>query len=296
MGESIATSNGIEIAYESLGDSGAPPMLLIMGLGAQMVLWEDGFCRMLVERGHRVIRFDNRDVGKSTHLRQAGQPDLAAIMTAAFTGQPLATPYTLSDMARDAVGLLDALDIERADIVGASMGGMIAQTITIEHPLRVRTLTSIMSTTGNPALPPPDAEAISFLLSPIPMDRDGAIEHGVKMFRVIGSPGFPFEEERIRRLAALQYDRGIDPPGVVRQLAAVVASGNRAEKLRSVTAPTLVIHGKADPLVPFAGGEETAASIPGARLEAVEGMGHDLPMSLWPRLVAWISAHASAAR
>ena len=296
MAESIAKANGIEIAYETFGDASAPPMLLIMGLGAQMVLWEDEFCRMLVERGHRVIRFDNRDVGNSTHFHQAGLPDMAAIMTAAFSGQPLSAPYTLSDMASDAAGLLDALGFERADVVGASMGGMIAQTLAIEHPRRVRTLTSIMSTTGNPALPPPNPEAIAFLLSPMPMDRAGAIEYGVKMFRTIGSPEFPFEEERVRRLAALQYDRGPDPAGVLRQLAAIVASGSRTERLRSVTAPTLVIHGKADPLVPFAGGAETAASIPGARLEAVEGMGHDLPMSLWPRLVDWISAHAASAR
>ena len=294
MGESKAKANGIEIVYEVIGDAKAPPMLLIMGLGAQLVLWEDEFCRMLAERGHRVIRFDNRDVGKSTHLHEAGLPDMAAIMTAAFTGQPLSAPYTLSDMARDCVGLLDALGIERADIVGASMGGMIAQTLAIEHPRRVRTMTSIMSTTGNPALPPPHADAISFLISPMPMDRQGAIEYGVEMFRVIGSPEFPFEEERVRRLAALQYDRGADPAGVMRQLAAIVASGSRVEQLRSVTAPTLVIHGKADPLVPFEGGAETAAMIPGARLEAVEGMGHDLPMSLWPRLVEWISAHAAA--
>jgi pimeloyl-ACP methyl ester carboxylesterase len=294
MGESTAKANGIEIVYEVLGDAKAPPMLLIMGLGAQLVLWEDEFCRMLVERGHRVVRFDNRDVGKSTHFHEAGLPDMAAIMAAAFTGQPLAAPYTLSDMTRDCIGLLDVLGIERADVVGASMGGMIAQTMAIEHPARVRTMTSIMSTTGNPALPPPNAEAISFLISPMPMDREGAIEYGVKMFRVIGSPAFPFEEERVRRLAALQYDRGVDPAGVMRQLAAIVASGSRAEKLGAVTAPTLVIHGKADPLVPFEAGAETAARIPGARLEAVEGMGHDLPMSLWPRLVEWISTHTAA--
>jgi pimeloyl-ACP methyl ester carboxylesterase len=296
MGEAKARANGIDIAYEVMGDAAAPPMLLIMGLGGQMVLWEDDFCRMLVERGHRIIRFDNRDVGKSTHFREAGLPDMAALMTAAFTGQPVSAPYTLSDMARDCAGLLDALAIERADIVGASMGGMIAQTLAIEHPRRVRTLTSIMSSTGNPALPPPNPEAIAFLLSPIPADRAGAIEHGVNMFRTIGSPSFPFEEARIRRLAGLQYERGIDPAGVLRQLAAIVASGNRTEKLGSVTAPTLVIHGKADPLVPFEAGAETAAAIPGARLEGVEGMGHDLPMSLWPRLVDWISSHASAAR
>jgi pimeloyl-ACP methyl ester carboxylesterase len=288
-----AKSNGIEIAYEVFGQSGAPPLLLVMGLGGQMVLWEDELCRMLVARGHRVIRFDNRDVGKSTFFESAGVPDIATLMTAAFSGQPVSAPYTLSDMAADTIGLLDALDIEAADVVGASMGGMIVQTMAIEHPSRVRTMTSIMSTTGSPTLPPPDMGALSFLVSPMPMDREGAIEFGVHMFRVIGSPGFPFEEERVRRLASLQYDRGMNPGGVLRQLAAIAASGDRTTKLASVKAPTLVIHGRADPLVPFAAGEATAAAIPGARLEAVEGMGHDLPTPLWPRLVEWISTHAS---
>lgn len=288
-----AKSNGIEIEYEVMGDPGAPAMLLVMGLGGQMVLWEDGFCRLLVERGHRVIRFDNRDVGRSTSFDDAGIPDIAQLMTAAFSGQSVSAAYTLSDMAEDAIGLLDCLDIASTDVVGASMGGMIAQTMAIEHPERVRTMTSIMSSTGNPKLPPPAAEALSFLLSPVPTDREGAIEFGVQMFRTIGSPGFPFEEERIRRLAAQQYDRGGNPAGILRQLAAIAASGDRTARLASVRAPTLVIHGRADPLVPFEAGAATAAAVPGARLEAVEGMGHDLPSALWPTLVDWISAHAS---
>ena len=198
-------------------------------------------------------------------------------------------------MAADAAGLLDALDIEQADIVGASMGGMIAQTLAIERPARVRTLTSIMSTTGNPALPPPAPEALGVLVAPPPADRAGAIEHGVMMFRTIGSPGFPFEEAHIRKLAALQYDRGFNPAGVLRQLAAIIASGSRKDRLAKVRVPTLVIHGKDDPLIPFAAGVDTAQSIPGARLEAVEGMGHDMPTVVWPRLVGWISDHASRA-
>jgi pimeloyl-ACP methyl ester carboxylesterase len=287
-----AKSNGIEIEYEVIGDAAAPPLLLIMGLGGQMVLWPDAFCHDLAERGHRVIRFDNRDVGKSTHFHHAGAPDLGALLAAVTAGAAPSAPYTLSDMAADAIGLLDALGIDEADIVGASMGGMIAQTLAIEHGKRVRTLTSIMSTTGDPTVQP-HAEALAFLIEPMPTERAGAIEHGVRMFRAIGSPGFPFEEDRIRSLAALQFDRGMDPAGVLRQLTAVLASGDRTEKLRRVTAPTLVVHGKADVLVPFAGGEKTAAAIPGSRLEAVEGMGHDLPIALWPRLVGWIAEHTA---
>lgn len=285
-------TNGIEIEYEVIGDAAAPPLLLIMGLGGQMILWPDAFCHDLAARGFRVVRFDNRDVGKSTHCDAAGAPDLAALMTAVATGTPPAAPYTLSDMAADTVGLLEALKIQRADIVGASMGGMIAQTLAIEHPGCVRTLTSIMSTTGDPSVQP-RPEALAYLIEPMPMDRAGSIEYGVRMFRAIGSPGFPFEEERIRALAARQYDRGANPAGVLRQLTAILASGDRTEKLRSVTAPTLVIHGKDDILVPFGGGEKTAAAIPGARLEAIDGMGHDLPIALWPRLAGSIAEHAA---
>jgi len=288
-----AKTNGIEIEYETFGASDAQPLLLIMGLGGQMVLWDEAFCAMLAERGFRVIRFDNRDIGKSTHLDAAGLPDLTAAITAALNGAPYSAAYTLSDMAADPVGLLDALDIARADVVGASMGGMIAQTLAIEHPERVRTLTSIMSTTGDPSLPPARPEALAALLSPAPSDRAGAIEHGVTVFRTIGSPGALFEEQQIRKLATLQHDRGFHPAGLMRQLAAILASGSRKAKLAKLRIPTLVIHGREDPLIPFEAGVDTAASIPGARLEAVDGMGHDMPTVLWPRFVDWISDHAA---
>jgi pimeloyl-ACP methyl ester carboxylesterase len=287
-----AKANGIEIEYESFGARDATPLLLIMGLGGQMVLWDEGFCTMLADRGFRVIRFDNRDVGKSTQMNAAGAPDVMALVAAA-AGGPLTAAYTLSDMAADAAGLLDALDIDRAHVVGASMGGMIAQTLAIEHPERLLSLTSIMSTTGNPELPPPNPEALAILISPAPMDRAGAIEHGVQMFRTIGSPGALFEEAQIRKLSTLQFDRGFNPAGILRQLAAIIVSGSRKEQLAKLRIPTLVIHGKVDPLIPFECGADTAASIPGARLEVVEGMGHDMPTVIWPRLVEWISDHAS---
>ncbi len=264
-----------------------------MGLGGQMVLWDEGFCALLADCGFRVIRFDNRDVGKSTKMDAAGAPDVMTLVAAAAGGPPLDAAYSLSDMAADAAGLLDALDIQRAHVVGASMGGMIAQTLALDRPERLLSLTSIMSTTGNPELPPPNPEALAVLISPAPMDREGAIEHGVMIFRTIGSPGSLFEEAQIRKLSTLQYDRGFNPAGVLRQLAAIIVSGSRKEALAKLRVPTLVIHGKVDPLIPFECGVDTAASIPGARLEAVEGMGHDMPTVLWPRLVESISDHAS---
>ena len=284
------TANGITIEYEEFGDHGGRPLLLIMGLGAQMVLWHEDWCRQLAARGHRVIRFDNRDVGKSTWMDQLGVPDMTAVMTAALLRQPVKAPYLLRDMAADAVGLLSALGIESAHIVGASMGGMIAQSVAIEFPARVRTLTSIMSSTGNPNLPPPQPNAMSALLAPPPTTRDESIERGVTVFRAIGSPGFPFNEAEIRERAALSFDRGLNAAGVIRQMAAIFASGSRSEALRAVRVPTLVIHGKDDPLVPLAGGEDTAAAIPRAELMVIDGMGHDMPRQVWARMIEAISA------
>ncbi|HUI25642.1 MAG TPA: alpha/beta hydrolase [Candidatus Kryptonia bacterium] len=282
-------ANGIDIEYDTFGQPANAPMLLIMGLGAQMVLWDEQFCEQLAERGHYVIRFDNRDVGLSTKFAQAGMPNVVAAVGAMMMRQPVEAPYTLSDMAADAMGLLDALDIGTAHIVGASMGGMIAQTVAIEHPKRVRTLTSIMSTTGNPNLPPAKPEAMMALMTPPPADRAGSIERSVSVFRTIGSPGFPFEEDRFRERAALSFDRCFHPEGAARQMVAILASGSRKEKLGAVTAPTLVIHGADDPLVPLAGGIDTAESIPGAELLIIEGMGHDLPRPAWPRIIDAIS-------
>jgi pimeloyl-ACP methyl ester carboxylesterase len=284
-----AAVNGIEIEYEVLGPSRGRPLLLVMGLASQLVHWDDEFCGMLVECGHRVIRFDNRDVGRSTRLDDRGTPNVLAAMAAVARGQRVAAPYTLSDMAADAVGLLDALGIGAAHVLGASMGGMIAQTMAIEYPARVRTLTSLMSTTGARDLPPAEPRAMAVLVTPVPREREANVERAVSIFRTIGSPGFPFDEPRVRRRAALAYDRGFNPAGVARQLVAVLASGSRRERLRQVRVPTLVVHGTDDPLVPLAGGIDTADAIPGAERLFIAGMGHDLPRGAWPQIVDAIS-------
>jgi pimeloyl-ACP methyl ester carboxylesterase len=284
-----ASANGIEIEYEVLGPAEGRPLLLVMGLGAQMILWDEEFCEHLVERGHRVIRFDNRDVGLSTKLDEEGVPNLLQAFQDAMSGRPLDAPYTINDMADDAVGLLDALEIDATHVVGASMGGMIAQTLAIRHPRRVRSLTSIMSTTGNRELPPARPEAMQVLVTPPPQDREGNIERSVHVSRQIGSPGFPFDEARIRERAARLYDRAFYPRGVARQMLAILASGSRVEELRSVTTPTLVIHGNEDPLVPVEGGLDTHQAVPGAELLLIDGMGHDLPREAWPRIVDAIS-------
>ncbi len=289
-----ARANGIEIEYETFGDPADPTLLLVMGLGGQMILWPEELCSDLAARGLHVVRFDNRDVGRSTWLEQAGMPDVAGALGAALQGRPIPAPYLLRDMAADAVGLLDALGIDTAHVVGASMGGMIAQTLAIEHPARVRTLTSIMSTTGHPGLPQARPDAMAVLLTPAPTERAAAIDHGVRVWRTIGSPGFPFDEAEVRRRAALAFDRGVNPPGVARQLVAILASGSRREALRGVRAPTLVIHGLADPLVPVEGGRDTAQAVPGAELLEFEGMGHDLPRPLLSRFAEAITKLASS--
>jgi len=290
-----ARSNGIEIAYEVIGPPRNRPLLLVMGLGTQMIHWDDELCAQLVARGHRVIRFDNRDVGRSTKLDGNGPPNVLAAMATASRGAAVDAPYRLSDMAADAAGLLDALEIESAHVVGASLGGMIAQTLALEHPARVRSLTSIMSTTGHPDLPTATPDAAAALFQPAPPDREGNIERAVRVFRTIGSPGFPFDEARVRERAARAYDRCFHPAGVARQMIAIVVSGSRREALRGLRTPTLVVHGAEDPLIPLACGLDTAESIPGAELLIVEGMGHDLPRAVWPRLVDAVTQLTSRA-
>jgi pimeloyl-ACP methyl ester carboxylesterase len=286
------TVDGIEIVYDTFGESSASPMLLVAGLGMQMIGWEEEFCSQLAARGYWVIRFDNRDVGLSTRLDEAGVPDVQALMQAAVPGKAVEVPYVLHDMAEDAVGLLDALGIESAHVVGASMGGMIVQEMAIHYPDHIRTMTSIMSSTGDPELPPPRPEAMSLLLTPPPTDRAGYIESEVKAWRVLSGSGSLFDESRARRQAGRVFDRGLCPAGTARQLAAILASGSRKEALRSFTAPTLVIHGDADPLVPVEGGIDTADAIPGAELLIIEGMGHDLPPAIWTRVIEAIARHA----
>ncbi|MDE0887461.1 MAG: alpha/beta hydrolase [Myxococcota bacterium] len=285
-----ATRGAIELEFDEFGDPAGEPLLLIMGLGAQMVLWDDGFCESLAERGHRVIRFDNRDVGLSSWLDHLGVPDLMEIVAAMGQGKPLDIPYTLDDMADDAMAVADALGLEQAHICGASMGGMIAQAVAIRHPDRVRSLTSIMSTTGNPELPPASPEAMAVLTEPVPEDRDEVIERSLKSDVVIGSPAYPADEAYLRERAGMLFDRAFHPEGAARQMAAIVAHGDRSPALREVDIPTLVIHGKADTLVPVEGGIHTHESIRGSELMLIEGMGHNLPPALWADIVERISA------
>jgi pimeloyl-ACP methyl ester carboxylesterase len=290
-----ALCNGIELEYETFGRHSAPPLILIMGLGAQMILWDEEFCAALAARDFFVVRFDNRDVGLSSKLDGAGVPNVFTAMQAAATGQTVDAPYTLNDMADDTVYLMAALGIDRAHVVGASMGGMIAQTLAIRHPERVLTLTSIMSTTGNPEIPPATPEALRVLLTRLPTERQAYIERLLRAWRVIGSPGFPFDEDRIRARSGRAFDRGYDSAGVARQFVAIVASGSRKDALRALATPTLVIHGAADPLIRVEGGRDTAEAIPGAELLVIEGMGHDLPRGAWPRIIDAIAAHATKA-
>jgi pimeloyl-ACP methyl ester carboxylesterase len=289
--EEFAPTNGIELCYQEMGDPDGEPLLLVMGLATQMLAWDEEFCAMLAERGFRVVRFDNRDIGRSTRIDAAGMPNVLA-MAAGHRGS---APYFLRDMAADTLGLMDYLGIESAHLVGASMGGMIVQSVAIESPGRVRSLASIMSTTGSRRVGHPSYRTFGLLLGKPPREREAAIERVVKTFRMIGSPGYPFEEERIREIAGRSFDRGHSGAGVARQLHAIAASGDRTPHLRQLDVPALVIHGKNDVLVNPSGGRATAKAIPGARLKLVEGMGHDLPRALWPDFVEEIAANAARA-
>jgi len=274
-------ANGVELTFETRGDPAGPTLLAIHGLGAQMTDWRPGVVEGFVDQGYRVVTFDNRDVGESTWFDDAGEPDLGALI--ADPSHPV--PYLIADMAADAVGLLDALGVARAHVLGVSMGGMIAQQLVIDHPGRAVSLTSIMST-PNPRTGTPTPEASASLLVEPAEGREAVIEQSVAGFRVIASPGFPFDEAGLRHRAAVHYDRGHHPAGAARQLAAVLASPDRTGGLRGVTVPTLVVHGAQDPLVTLPGGEATAAAVPGADLWVVEGMGHDLPAEVLPELAA----------
>ncbi|MES2165427.1 MAG: alpha/beta hydrolase [Pseudomonadota bacterium] len=291
----MAKANGIELCYEIFGAPDAEPLVLIMGLGAQMIHWDDDFCRDLADRGFRVIRFDNRDIGKSTRM-SGGKPlrPIELLKLRIFKIAPEA-PYKLWDMARDVVGLLDALGIRKAHIVGASMGGMIAQEIAMQYPERVLSLTSIMSSTGNPKLPQATREASAILLAPPPTTKAEYIKRFGQTWKVLRGGSFPLDEAKDLERAERTYARGLNPPGVGRQLRAILASGNRKDRLGSVKAPTLVIHGTIDPLVRVEAGKDTAASIPGAKLLLVEGMGHALPIPMWPTIIGAIAEHARAA-
>ena len=286
-------ANGLALEVEDVGPRDAPPVLLVMGLGMQLTGWPDGFVAELLQRGFRVIRFDNRDAGLSEGFDHLGVPSIALAALRHFVRLPVRSPYALRDMAADAVGLMDALGIGSAHVVGASMGGAIAQTLAIEHPQRLRTLTSIMATTGAPGLPPPKPEAMAVLFKPTPTDQAAYLASYLQTWQVLRGPGFPLDEARDLERAGQSFARGLNPAGVARQLMAILASGSRQQALRSVSVPTLVIHGRADPLVPVECGIDTARAVPGAELLVIDGMGHALPISMWPQIVEAIARHAA---
>jgi pimeloyl-ACP methyl ester carboxylesterase len=294
-GEQFVRANRIDICYEAFGAADAEPMLLIMGLGAQMVLWDDAFCEQLAARGFRVIRFDNRDIGRSSKLSGGKRLTPFELLKLRLFHIPVAAPYKLHDMAKDTLALMDALGIHSAHLVGASMGGMIAQEVAISFPQAVRSLTSIRSTTGNPRVPPPSRQATAILMAPPPNTRDEFLARFAQIYKILRAGRFPQDEALDRSRAERIFARGLSPAGSARQLRAILASGSRKERLRSVRAPTLVIHGAADPLVHPMGGKDTAMSIPGAKLLMVEGMGHALAVELWPQIIDAIATHAHGA-
>ncbi|NKI15929.1 alpha/beta hydrolase [Spongiibacter sp. KMU-166] len=297
MTEKIIKANGIDIAYEEFGDRSNPTILLVMGLGAQMTLWPLSFCEGLVSQGYHVLRFDNRDVGLSEKFDHSGQPNMLLVGMGSFFGLPVPVPYSLTDMTEDAVGLLDALDIDAVHIVGASLGGMIAQLFAAHYPSRCLSLTSMMSSSGRLGLPSPKPKVFRQLMSrPMTNDMERRLAHGVKMYRLIGSPKFPTSEEDARTLIIESSRRSNYTFGYSRQLAAAFAGGSRIRLLRRIQAPSLVLHGKNDPLIPVAHGVDTARWIPRAQLEIIDGWGHDLPKPLVPRIVDMIAEHASGSK
>jgi pimeloyl-ACP methyl ester carboxylesterase len=290
----LVPANGINIAHEAFGDPKGPMLVLIMGLGSQMVLWDEAFCRRLAAAGYRVIRFDNRDIGRSTRFDDAAVPDFQRLQQDLASGRRPQLPYTLADMADDTAALIDALGAARAHVVGESMGGMIGQIMALRHPQRVSTLTSLMSSTGSPDLPPPDAEVLAVLEKPWPIDRRGYVAAFVAAMRLMNGPHRPLEEALAVKWAEQSFEGGLNPAGVARQYAALLAAGDRTAALQRVTVPTLVIHGDADPIFPLACGRATAAAIPGARLRVIAGMGHALPPDAWPEIADAICHHAAA--
>jgi pimeloyl-ACP methyl ester carboxylesterase len=289
--EQFCTRDGVELCYETFGDSSDPALLLVMGLGTQMIAWHTDFCRELVDRGFFVIRYDNRDIGRSQRYDDTPPPKPIELITRRIKR----AAYTLDDMADDGIRLLDCLGIESAHVVGASMGGMIAQMMAARHPARVLSLTSIMSTTGNRWKGQPALRVMPLLLSKPPRTKEESVERVLKVFKLVGSPGFDRDEDDLRSIAELAYDRGGSTAGPGRQLAAIIASGDRTAKLSRIDAPTLVIHGTKDILVRPSGGKATARAIRGAKLLLIDGMGHDLPRGAWPRIVGAIAENAARA-
>lgn len=284
-------SPGVELAYETYGDPADPTVLLVMGLGTQMLAWRPAFCELLVAEGFHVVRYYNRDIGGSTHFSEHAPPKALEL----FTRRIKDPAYTLDEMADDAAGLLDALGVASAHVVGVSMGGMIAQMLAVRHPAKVRSLASIMSTTGGSRVGRPALKVLPFLVKPPALERTAAIERTLALADVIGSTGFERDVASTRDIAGLSFDREPDRRGAGRQLGAIIASGDRTKALAKITAPTLVIHGLGDRMVNVSGGRATAKAIPGARLELIDGMGHDMPSGLWPRIVKLVSEQAHAA-
>ncbi|MGM0452702.1 MAG: alpha/beta fold hydrolase [Thermodesulfobacteriota bacterium] len=291
-----ANANHIEIAYETFGEPANEAILLVMGLGQQLIAWDDQFCRQLADSGLFVIRFDNRDVGLSTKITDAGVPDIDDLIGKMLQGEAAEAPYSIEDMADDAAGLLNALSVEKVHVCGVSMGGMIAQSIAIQYSERVRSLVSVYSGTGDPEYFQPEPDALELLLTPPPEDRPGFIDHNLKTFRAISGPGCPFDEKWVKAIVEASYDRCFYPEGVIRQFAAIMTQKNRKPALGSVAVPTLVVHGSDDPLMPVAAAEDTAAAIPGADLLVIEGMGHDpVRGECWERIGRAIVDHTMKA-
>lgn len=288
------TANGISIEYDAHGDPKNPPLLLVMGLGAQLTLWPMELVDALVARGYYVIRHDNRDIGLSEKFGHAGVPNFRRVALMRMFGLRARLPYRLTDMADDAAALLGALGIEKAHVVGASMGGMIVQLMAIHHPNLLLSMTSIMSTTGNPRLPRPKPEAMNALLDRAPANAtlEDVIPIGIRVARAIGSPAYPTPEERLRERIARDFNRSFYPEGAARQISAIMDDGDRRKRLKQVRVPSLVIHGSDDPLVPVEGGRDTAAHIPGAKLLEIPGMGHDLPLELVETIADALAEHA----
>jgi pimeloyl-ACP methyl ester carboxylesterase len=281
-----ATANGIQIEYDTIGERSSQPLILIAGLGNQLICWDDGLCAQMAEVGFYVIRFDNRDTGLSTKFDAAGKPDLREAFNTLLQGQKIKSAYTIDDMADDAIGLLDALHIDKAHICGMSMGAAIAQTMAIRHPARLLSMTLVYGTTGSSKLPPPKPEALNFFISPPPENREEFIAHFVSGCRLLSGPVFDFDEQWHRDMGARCYDRSFYPQGAARQILAVLAQGSRKRALSSVTTPTLVIHGTDDPISPAEGGKDIAATIKGSEIMIIQGMGHNLPSGgVWNRII-----------
>ena len=283
--------NNLEIAYDTFGEKNNPPILLIMGLANQLILWDERFCQALASAGFYVIRFDNRDIGLSSKLDDKPVPDILQLMQDLMARKPVDVPYKLTDMAKDTIGLLDQLGIESAHVVGISMGGMIAQTIAIEHPERVKTLTSMASTTSNPTLPQPSPEIQALLTPPPANNREEAIENSIKTFKILNGPVYQFNEDGYRKVFSKAYDRNYYPVGPLRQLAAILGSGSRNKQLRNVQIKTLVIHGDEDPLISVQAGEDTAKEISGSKLVIIKGMGHTIATEVAPQVISAILEH-----